>query len=157
MVKITLFLDDYPWMMSNPITQNRDLSLYKNTLICINYNKSVDVGKPYIHYTAVKVMNNVSRKSLAWHPYKAAGIPGLPYNDMFIIDVNENITNERLLLLQESWILASVHSKDVKYVDCVQQYFSAGKQKRAYCPMCTVVAGFVLAWSLPSAEMLSVE
>ncbi len=29
-------------------------------------------------------MNNISRKSLDWHPYKAAGIPGLSYNDMFI-------------------------------------------------------------------------
>ncbi len=63
------------------------------------YNKSVDVKKPYIHYIAVKVMNNVSRKSLDWNPYKAASIPGLPYNDMFIKDVNMNITNERLLLL----------------------------------------------------------
>ncbi len=44
---------------------NRDLLLYtyKNTLMCY-YNKSVDVGKPYIHYIAVKVMNNISRKSL---------------------------------------------------------------------------------------------
>jgi hypothetical protein len=54
---------------------------------------------PYIHYIAVKVMNNVSRKLLDRHPYKAAGFPGLPYNDMFIKDVNMNITNERLLLL----------------------------------------------------------
>ncbi len=53
-----------------------------------------------------------------------------------------NITNERLLLLQDSWILDSVHNKDVKYVDCVQQYFSAGKQERAYCSSRAVVAGF---------------
>ncbi len=32
--------------------------------ISVNYNKSKDVGKPYIHYIAVKVMNNISRKSL---------------------------------------------------------------------------------------------
>ncbi len=32
--------------------------------ISVNYNKSVNVGKPYIHYIAVKIMNNVSRKSL---------------------------------------------------------------------------------------------
>jgi hypothetical protein len=38
------------------------------------------------------------------------------YNDMFMKDVNMNITNERLYLLQESLILASVHTKDVKYV-----------------------------------------
>ncbi len=42
---------------------NRDLLLYKNTLMYY-YNKSVDVGKPYTHYIAVKVMNNVSRISL---------------------------------------------------------------------------------------------
>jgi hypothetical protein len=50
--------------MSNPITQTNSL-LYKDTLnISINYNKSIDVGKPYIHYIVVEVMNNVSRKSL---------------------------------------------------------------------------------------------
>jgi hypothetical protein len=43
---------------------NRNFLLYKNTLICVNHNKRVDVGKPFIHYIAVKVMNNVSRKSL---------------------------------------------------------------------------------------------
>jgi hypothetical protein len=32
MLEVTLFLDDYHWIMSNPITQNRDLLLYKNTL-----------------------------------------------------------------------------------------------------------------------------
>jgi hypothetical protein len=53
--------------------------------------------------------------------------------------------------------LNPVHIKDVEYVDCVQQYFSAGKQQIAYYSMCDVVAGFVLACSLPSAEMLSVE
>jgi hypothetical protein len=42
--------------------------------------------------------------------------------------------------------LSLSHSKDVKYVDCVQQYFSAGKQQRAYCPTCAVVAGFVHAY-----------
>ncbi len=26
------FLDDYPWMMSNPMSQNRNLLLYKNIL-----------------------------------------------------------------------------------------------------------------------------
>ncbi len=76
---------------------------------------------------------------------------------MFIIDINMSFTNETLLLLQDSWILASVHCKDVKHVDCVQQYFSAGKQQKAYCSKCPVVASFVLAWSLPSPEMLSVE
>ncbi len=30
-------------------------------------------------------LDDVSRMSLDWHPYKAAGIPGLPYNDMFIM------------------------------------------------------------------------
>jgi hypothetical protein len=49
-------------MMSNP---NRDSLLYKDTInISVNYKKSVDVAKPYIHYLAVKVVNNVSRKSL---------------------------------------------------------------------------------------------
>ncbi len=67
---------------------NKDSLLYKDTLnISVNYNKSIDVEKPYIRYIDVKVMNNVSRKSLDWHPYKTAGIPDLPCNDMFIIDV----------------------------------------------------------------------
>jgi hypothetical protein len=55
-------------MMSNPITQTRIL-YYTGILlnISINYNKSIDVGKPYIHYIAGNV-NNVSRKSLDGHP-----------------------------------------------------------------------------------------
>jgi hypothetical protein len=40
--------------------------------------------------------------------------------------------------------LALVHIKDVEYVDCVQQYFSAGKQQRAYYSTSAVVAGCVL-------------
>ncbi len=91
-------------------------------------------GKPYIHYIAVKEMNNVSRKSLDWHPYKTAVIPDLPYNDMFIIRYGRcyyknYVTDERLLLLQQSWILASVHSKDVKHGDCVKQYFRRENNK----------------------------
>ncbi len=31
------------------------------------------LNKPCIYYIDVKVMNSVSRKSLDWHPYKAAG------------------------------------------------------------------------------------
>jgi hypothetical protein len=68
---------------------------------------------------------------------------------MFIKDVNMKII--RVLNL------ASVHIEDVEYVDCVQQYFSGRKQQRAYCSTCAVVSGFVLACSLSSAEMLSVE
>jgi hypothetical protein len=52
--------------MSNPITQTR-IRYYTriHTLhISVNYNKSIDVAKPYIHFIAVKVMNNNSRKSL---------------------------------------------------------------------------------------------
>jgi hypothetical protein len=58
-------MDEYSWMMSNPITQTRILyftGIHLN--ISVNFNKSIDVGKPYIHYIAVKVMNNVNRKSL---------------------------------------------------------------------------------------------
>ncbi len=79
-------------MMPNPTTQNRNLSLYKNVW-CFNYNKSEMLNKPYFHYIAVKSNKHVSRKSLDWHLYNAAGIPGLPYNDIFIKDVNMNITN----------------------------------------------------------------
>jgi hypothetical protein len=51
--------------MSNPITQTRILYYTEILLkISINYSKSTDVGKPGIHYIAVKEMNNVSRKSL---------------------------------------------------------------------------------------------
>ena len=34
------FLEEYPWMMSNPITKTKDLLLYNNML---NYSKSADV------------------------------------------------------------------------------------------------------------------
>jgi hypothetical protein len=57
------FLDDYPWMMSNPITQNRNLLLYKNINALI-IAKVQMLNKPYIHYIDIKVMNNVSRKPL---------------------------------------------------------------------------------------------
>ncbi len=63
MLEITLFLGRLNLDDVISYNTNRDLLLYKNTLMCY-YNKSVDVGKPYIHYIAVKVMNNVSRKSL---------------------------------------------------------------------------------------------
>jgi hypothetical protein len=63
----------------------------------------------------------------------AAGFPGLPFNYMFIKDVNMNTI--RVLNL------ASVHIKDVEYVDCVQQYFSGRKQQRAYCSTCADVVG----------------
>jgi hypothetical protein len=89
MLEITLVLE---WVFLDDVKSyntNKDSLLYKDTLnISVNYNKSIGVGKPYIHYIAVKVMNNVSRKSVDWHPYKTAGIPGLPYNDMFIMDVD---------------------------------------------------------------------
>ena len=48
--------------MDDVKSYNTNFLLYKNILICY-YNKSVNVKKPYIHYIAVKVMNNVSRKS----------------------------------------------------------------------------------------------
>ena len=55
-------------MMSNPIIQTRILYYtvqeYCTLNISVNYHKSVDVGKPFIHYIAVKVTNNVGRKSL---------------------------------------------------------------------------------------------
>ncbi len=51
--------------MDDVKSYNTNSLLYKDTLnISINYNKSIDVGKSYIHYIAVKVMNNVSRESL---------------------------------------------------------------------------------------------
>jgi hypothetical protein len=51
--------------MSNPITQTRIL-YYTGILlnISVNYNRRINVGKPYIHNIAVKIMNNISRKSL---------------------------------------------------------------------------------------------
>ncbi len=70
MLEITLFLKDERVFFDDvkSYNKNKDSSLYRNTLnISVNYNKSVDDGKPYIHYIAVKVMNNV-RKSLDWHP-----------------------------------------------------------------------------------------
>jgi hypothetical protein len=55
-----VFLDDV-----KSYNTNKDSLLYRNTLnISVNFNKSVDVETPYIHYIAVKVMNKVSRKSL---------------------------------------------------------------------------------------------
>jgi hypothetical protein len=57
--------------------------------------------------------------------------------------LHKNITDEKASFITEVLNLASVHIKDVEYVDCV--LLSAGKQQRAYCPMCAGEAGFVLA------------
>jgi len=76
MLEITLFLKGERLFLDNVKSYNtkKDSLLYRNILnISVNYNKSVDVGKPYIHYIAV--MNKVSRKSQDWHPYKTAGVP----------------------------------------------------------------------------------
>jgi hypothetical protein len=55
-----------------------------------------------------------------------------------------NITNERLFCYKGLESLASVHIQDVEYVVCVQQYYSAGKEQRAYCSMCAVPALFLM-------------
>jgi hypothetical protein len=50
MLEITLVLE---WVFLDDVKSyntNKDFLLYKDTLnISINYNKSTDVGKPYIH------------------------------------------------------------------------------------------------------------
>ncbi len=69
MLEITLFLIGERVFLDDvkSYNTNKDSLLiqeYCTLNISVNYNKSADVGKPYIHYIAVKVMNNVSRKSL---------------------------------------------------------------------------------------------
>ena len=67
MLEITLFLIGERVFLDDvkSYNTNKDSLLFRNPLnISVNFNKSVHVGKPYIHYIAVKVMNNVSRKSL---------------------------------------------------------------------------------------------
>ena len=67
MLEITLFLKGERVFLNDvkSYNTNKDSLLNRNTLnISVNYHKSVDVGKPFIHYIAVKVTNNVSRKSL---------------------------------------------------------------------------------------------
>jgi hypothetical protein len=59
--------------------------------------------------------------------------------------LDKNITDKKASFVTAVLNLASVHIKDVEYVDCVQQYFLSGKQQRADCPICAGVAGFVLA------------
>jgi hypothetical protein len=62
MLKITLpWMNS--WMMSNPITQNKNLLLYK-IMMLLTIAKVQLLNKPYIHYIDIKVMNNVSRKQL---------------------------------------------------------------------------------------------
>jgi hypothetical protein len=59
------------------------------------------LSKPYIHYIDVKSNEQASAGNL-WTDIliRQQEIAGLPYNDMFI--KNMNITNERLLLLYGS-------------------------------------------------------
>jgi hypothetical protein len=49
--------------------------------------------------------------------------------------------------------LASVHIKYVEYVDCVQQYFSAGKEQRAYWSTCAVIYAYIQARTLYKQEI----
>jgi len=75
MLEITLFLKGERLFLDNVKSYNtkKDSLLYRNTLnISANWGKSVDVGKPYIHYIAI--MNKVSRKSQDWHPYKTVDV-----------------------------------------------------------------------------------
>jgi hypothetical protein len=69
-------------MRSNPITQNRNLLLYK-IIILLTIAKAQMLNKPYIHYIDIKVMNNVSRKPLADILIRQQETTELPYNDMF--------------------------------------------------------------------------
>ncbi len=62
-------------MMSNPTTRIHD---------ALTIAKVQMLNKPYIHYIDVKVMNSVSRKSLADILIRKQEIAGLPNNDMFI-------------------------------------------------------------------------
>jgi len=67
MLEITLFLKGERVFLDDvkSYNTNKDSLLNRNTLnLSVNYNKSVDVGKQYIHYITVKVMNNISRRSL---------------------------------------------------------------------------------------------
>ncbi len=67
MLEITLFsIDEHVFLDDvKSYNTNKESLLYRNTLnISVNFNKSLDVEKPYIHYIAIKVMNKVSRKSL---------------------------------------------------------------------------------------------
>jgi len=57
MLEITLFLIGERVFLDDvkSYNSNKDSLLYKDTLnISVNYNKSIGVGKPYIHYIAVK-------------------------------------------------------------------------------------------------------
>jgi hypothetical protein len=52
--------------------------------------------EPYIHYIAVKINEQRHQEITGLASLcKAAGFLGLPYNDVFIKDVNMNITNEK--------------------------------------------------------------
>ncbi len=60
MLEITLFLIGERVFLDDvkSYNTNKDSLLFRNPLnISVNFNKSVHVGKPYIHNIAVKVMN----------------------------------------------------------------------------------------------------
>jgi hypothetical protein len=57
MLEITLFsIGEQVFLVDvKSYNTNKDSLLYRNTLnISVNFNKSVDVENPYIHYIAVK-------------------------------------------------------------------------------------------------------
>ncbi len=62
MLAITTMVDDgNPWMMSNPITQQR---ICYFTIICPTIAKAQMLNKPYIHNIDVKIMNTSAGSAL---------------------------------------------------------------------------------------------
>jgi hypothetical protein len=95
-------------------------------------------------------MNSVSRKSLDWHPHKAAGNPGLPNSDMFIKMFNMNIMKgffcyKGLESQQRCWICRL----------CVAVFQRENNKELTFHVCC---CGQLCSWcSLSSAEILPVE
>jgi hypothetical protein len=104
------------------------------------------LNKPYIHYIDVKVRTTSAGNHWTDILVRQQEIAGLPYNDMFIKMLHEQ---KGFFCYKGLESLASVHIKDVKVEDSVQQNFSAGKEQRANCSTCAVVASFVLVVHCP--------
>ncbi len=143
--------------MSNPITQ-RGFVTIQSLLV----TKHMMFKMPYIHYIDVKVMNNVSRKSLDWHPYYTAGHPcSLACLIMIcsLLDVKLKEHNWRNGFFHYSGLELQPQSavKILNMQTTCSSIFGRKITKGLLSTMCWSGRLCSCAWSLLSTEMLPLE
>ena len=85
------------------------------------------LNKPSIQYIDIKIMNNISRKPLDWHPYKTARQSlNCSYKDIFIKVLTWTLLTKGFFYYRRLELITSVHKKMLKCRLCAA-VFSVGK------------------------------